>query len=178
MNEETEFILQCNPSNSFIEQVMFSKANLNASVLLNHPLLFCLAPESLEAGKRFFDEIRWTGRSENVTLEIMLGEHRNTFEFSGVQLRNHVIIIAHHSPKTSNQTSQITEKLVSEELENALEVTETTEVAEPLEEQREVTVWDLMEEMSRLNNELINTKRELVKKNLELERLQQQLKKG
>jgi len=179
MNQETEFILQCNPSNSFIEQVMYSKDSLDASVLLNHPLLFCLAPESLESGKHFFDSIRLADKAENYLLAIMLGEHKHYFSFSGVQLRNHVIIVAQQTPESAQpETTAVTDDLLSDEMEAALETPEAEVKEEPLEEQRDVTVWDLMEEMSRLNNELINTKRELIRKNMELERLKEQLKKG
>jgi hypothetical protein len=177
MEEETEFILQCNPANSFIEQILFSKNNLDTSFLLNLPLLFCLAPESLEAGKRFFDEIRWTGKAEGYLLAIILGEHKHFFSFAGVQLRSHIIIVAHTAETLSEETTQNTEALLNEEIQTALG-TSNAGLSVTEEEQREVTVWDLMEEMSRLNNELINTKRELVRKNVELERLKEQLKKG
>ena len=179
MQEETEFILQCNPSNSFIEQVMYSKASLDASVLLNHPLLFCLAPESLEKGKIFFDNIRLVGKAENYLLAIMLGEHKHFFSFAGVQLRNHIIIVAQHTTETMlPEASLATDELLAEEIDGAFQAPEDSVLDTPLDDQREVTVWDLMEEMSRLNNELINTKRELIRKNIELERLKDQLKKG
>ncbi|MFC5271690.1 hypothetical protein [Adhaeribacter terreus] len=174
MKAETEFILQCN-RNSFIEQVMYVREKLNAEALLNQPLLFCLTPEYLEAGRRFIEAIRWSGKAENFDLEILLNNKKYLFTFSGVMLRDHIIIVAQHTvPDKQSDDLPITE-MVAEEVENS--IAETTEITEP-EKQTEVTVWDLLEEMSRLNNELINTKRELVRKNMELERLQQQLKKG
>ncbi len=178
MKEETEFILQCNPGNSFIEQVMYARDTIDPSVLLNHPLLFCLAPESLEEGKQFFDSIRLVGKAENHLLAIMLGEHKHVFSFAGVQLRNHVIIVAQLTPDSASpETTVVTDDLLNVEVKEAFQEPQVSE-NQPLEEQREVTIWDLMEEMSRLNNELINTKRELIRKNVELERLKEELKKG
>jgi hypothetical protein len=176
MEGETEFILQCN-HNSFIEQVMYSKAALETSSLLNHPLLFCLTPDSLEAGKRFLEDIRWEGKAEDYDLEIQLNGEKCRFLFSGVQLRNHLIIVAQHTPVLPEETTEtITEELVAEELEHSFEAENNApEIAED-EENPEVTVWNLMEELSRLNNELINTKRELIRKNMELERLQKLFK--
>lgn len=178
MKGETEFILQCN-QNSFIEQVMYSKAALETSALLNQPLLFCMPPDSLEAGKRFLEEIRWTGKAEDHDLEILLKGELFRFLFSGVQLRHHIIIVAQLNPAISEETPEtITEELIAEELEHSREVADTVSEIPGKEEQSQVTVWDLMDEMSRLNNELINTKRELIRKNIELERLQKLLKKG
>lgn len=178
MEEETEFILQCNPTNSFIEQVIYWKGEFDPSVLQNKPLLFYLAPESLETGKHFFDTIRLLGKVEDITLYMLLGSAKHPFQFSGAKLGKHILIMAQHLPQAfASEVEKATEEMISEEVKTALDNPET----EPLENeevQREVTVWDLMEEMSRLNNELINTKRELIRKNLELERLKEQLKKG
>ncbi len=178
MKEATELILQCNP-NSFIEQVIYWKGEFDPSMLQNQPLLFCLAPESLEAGKQFFDSIRLAGKAENVALTLLLNGQQHAFIFSGAQLNSHIIIMAQHAPEQDlEEVAQVTEEIISEEVETSLNAPENApETSEDI-EQREVTVWDLLEEMSRLNNELINTKRELVRKNLELERLQKQLKKG
>ena len=179
MKEETELILQCNP-NSFIEQVIYWKGEFDPSALQNQPLLFYLAPESLEAGKQFFDSIRLVGKAEHVTLTLLLAGEKHPFQFSGAQLNNHIIIMAQHVvQEDSAEVTQATEEMISKEVEASLEVSETIQPDSESEvEQREVTVWDLMEEMSRLNNELINTKRELVRKNIELERLQKQVAKG
>lgn len=178
MKDDTELILQCNP-NSFIEQVIYWKGEFDPAVLKNQPLLFYLAPESLEAGKHFFDSIRLAGKAENVSLSLLLAGEKHPFQFSGAQLNHHIILMAQHAPEIiSEDVAKATEELISEEMEASMQM--PTEVLESEEEpeQREVTVWDLLEEMSRLNNELINTKRELVRKNIELERLQKQLPKG
>src|SRR5688572_22163910 len=160
MKGETEFILQCN-HNSFIEQVMYSKTALETSVLLNKPLLFCLAPDSLEAGKRFLEDIRWSGKAEGYDFEIQLNGENYRFLYSGFQLRNHIIIVAQLNPDLPEETTEnITEELVADELEHSFEAEKAVPETLEVQEQSEVTVWDLMEEMSRLNNELINTKRE------------------
>ena len=173
MTAETEFILQCNP-NSFIEQVMYSRNVFNAEALLNQPLLFCITPDYLEAGRRFMEAIRWNGKAENFELEIQLEQGKYLFSFSGVMLRNHIILVA-QLPEESTEEGELVSEITVDEEENSLVVTpENLETGT----QAEVNVWDLLEEMSRLNNELINTKRELIRKNMELERLQQQIKEG
>lgn len=178
MKEETELILQCN-SNSFIEQVIYWKGEFDPSVLQNQPLLFCLAPESLEAGKNFFDSIRLAGKAENVPLSLLLADEIHPFVFSGAKLNKHILVMAQHaSLEGTDKLSKATQNMIAEEVEASLEMPEVPLKTDQDLEQREVTVWDLLEEMSRLNNELINTKRELTRKNIELERLQQQLKKG
>lgn len=180
MKTDTELILQCNP-NSFIEQVIYWKGEFDPSSLQNQPLLFYLAPESLEAGKNFFDSIRLLGKAENVTLSLLLDGKQHPFQFSGAQLNHHIILMAQHVPAANSaEVTQITEEEIAAEVIQALETPESPQENSDEEdlEQREVTVWDLLEEMSRLNNELINTKRELIRKNLELERLKNQLKKG
>lgn len=178
MTVETELILQCNP-NSFIEQVIYWKGEFDPAALQNQPLLFCLAPQSLEAGKQFFDSIRLAGKAEDVSLTLLLNQEEHPFRFSGAKLNNHILIMAQHAPETAAETvAQVTEHMIADEVEASLQAPAApAQTSEEL-EQREVTVWDLLEEMSRLNNELINTKRELVRKNLELERLQKQVKKG
>ncbi|MBK0403827.1 hypothetical protein I5M27_12575 [Adhaeribacter sp. BT258] len=172
MKAGPEFILQCN-QNSFIEEVMYVREKLDVRSLVNQPLLFCISPEYLEAGRRFVEAIRWSGKAQYFDLEILLNDEKHLFTFSGVLLRDHIILVAQRALPKENPELPVTQ-LVAEEVENTLaEPAEMTQT----ENEAEVTVWELLEEMSRLNNELINTKRDLVRKSMELERLQEQLKK-
>jgi hypothetical protein len=173
MKAEIEFILQCN-RNCFIEQVMYARQMHKADSLLNQPLLFCLSPEYLEAGRRFVEMIRLAGKAENFELEIQLQDEKYIFTFSGVLLRDDIMIVA-QQPYAEAETNLPVPELVAEEVEETL--AGSSENLQP-EKPEDVNVWELLDEMSRLNNELINTKRELIQKNMELERLYQQLKKG
>src|SRR5687768_5802595 len=120
--KETELILQCN-ANSYIEQVIYWKGEFDPSVLQNQPLLFCLAPESLEAGKNFFDSIRLAGKAENVPLSLILAGEIHPFLFSGAKLNNHILVIAQHaSLETGEKVTKITQNMISEEVEASLEM--------------------------------------------------------
>ncbi len=135
------------------------------------PLTLLVDRGSLQKALNFLVQLRAQGAVFDWDLNVSVAGQVTTLHFAGVVTGEQLLIVG---AKTSNGVMQLYEEMmrIGNEQANALRMA-MKEYAELTHEQaeRDRTFYD---ELSRLNNELSNLQRELAKKNVVLERLNEQ----
>lgn len=162
MTAQTELIFRCD-QHGVIKQVISNSTSSDTAIFLNNSIVHCLAVGSIDQGLHFLHDVQRFGRADNRFLDILLDDEVSCFVFSGALLQDNIIMMG---------TSGIMPISTPETLEPARVAADYEQNLKLHEALLQTSNLELLEEMSRLNNELINAKRELIRKNMELERLQ------
>jgi hypothetical protein len=159
---QTELILRCDLHGK-IRQVVSNTTDFDTASFLNNSIMHCLAVGSIDQGLHLLHDVQHFGRADNRYLDFLLDGTDTCFLFSGALLQNTIILVGTtHSGLTELPEIPLPETTKAQQYDQNLKLHQALLETQNLE---------LLEEMSRLNNELINAKRELIRKNLELERL-------
>ena len=161
------FALLCSPE-GMIEQVI--RDDLGIKDMAPEGRLFI---DLMDSGSRiksmnFLFEIKSEEMAFDHSLNVWAGDHLMTLSFVGIRLKNKLLIIGANDQnqaveftkslqEINNEQANIIRRLMKEKMEGRSSKGKTQDVS-----------WD---DLSALNNELVNLQRELAKKNAELERL-------
>lgn len=126
-----------------------------------------LDKENRTKGDDFFSELKEKGRAFNWDLNILIGDSAVSYRFSGGGRKGSRIIAA------AETSAELTSLLEAHAVRGAGRTGELiADLKDTMERQhQDETGSTLYDEISRLNNELINIRRELTKSNVELERV-------
>lgn len=159
--------LLCDPQGLLLE-VLHDGLGLTEQVQAGRPFTQVIEPTGLGKALSFLAELRARGATFDWELNVPFAEAIATLYFTGVVTDDKLLIVA---ASTRSAVPQLCEDLlrINQEQGNALRQAfkERSDLARSQSEQSSVHY----DELSRLNNELVNLQRELAKRNVELERL-------
>jgi signal transduction histidine kinase len=160
-------VLLCD-AHALIKEVLHDGLGLTTSVQPGRPFTQVIEPGGLGKALSFLAELRAQGAAIDWELNVLLASKIATLYFAGVVTGEDLLIVA---ASGNNGLSQLCEDLmhINHRQANALRRV-FEERGDPARAQAERTSV-LYDDLSRLNNELINLQRELARRNAELERL-------
>ena len=147
-------------SEANIAEILNDPLGLTADVEIGAPFARLAVAGSLAKALSFLAEIRTNGVAFDWEFNVLLGGLLQTFHFTGGNVDGQVLVIGASNAATSIQFYEEMMRINNDQV-NALRQAYGGM-------QRDRTVYD---EISRLNNELVDTQRELAKKNAELVQL-------
>lgn len=124
-----------------------------------------LKSDSVEKGCRFIESINNNGVAYNWELQVENKNFTSLFNCSGAKTEEWIILIGSHDPGNLEQFMNGLMKMNNEHI-NKLRMF----MKKDQKDFSKKNEWSLYDDMSKLNNELANTQRELSKKTVELER--------
>lgn len=157
----TGMVLQCDAT-EIITQVLHAPAGMGTSSWLNKPFMQLVEPQAEEAALHFLEALKQIGHAEGWDLILLIGGKHYDFTFTGAWVDGRILLMGY-------QTAEVVKSLEFNlgKLQNGKQAASETEaLTNPADYE------ELFEELSRLNNELINTKRELIRQNVKLRKLQ------
>ena len=166
ITENTGLVLQCDEAGTIIS-VLF--ANLSTLPVTNWAgvSLFSLIDAASEETTLFLlESVKQFGHAEAWPINFKAGDEVLHFYCNAASFSNSIMLMIYESAGN----------IISLDRSSVNASPEIT--AEPVAEIPGQTESDLLEELSRLNNELINTKRELIRQNVTLKRLQNPWEEG
>ncbi|WP_026464862.1 hypothetical protein [Adhaeribacter aquaticus] len=166
MNNYTKtsgLVLRCSKE-AVILEVLYSEFAFDSKIIINKSFSALAQVNSLDQVLHFLEAVRQFGFAEGWHLNIQIEEQPHYITFSGVRMGNQFIIIGslYVEPQEdgSYKSSRLREVGKSAEISMVDNVPFTAEMDET----------ELLDELSRLNNELINNKRELIRQKIGKER--------
>ncbi|WP_158859227.1 sensor histidine kinase [Lunatibacter salilacus] len=168
-----KIILKCN-NQGIVTQIFLDTACLLENIKLPVSLHSLVSPISIKELGSFWLSIQEDAMEENTVLALRYNDKHTSYIFSGYLL-DETVLLCGSTELTSTEKALEEIMLINNEQTNQIRLTEK-KVVNILKdvEKREINEA-LLNDFSALNNELINNKRELVRKNQKIEILNKEL---
>ena len=152
-----------------VEQVLRDDAGITAEMEPGAPFHILTAGDSAQKALRFLEALRERGAVSNWELVVEFDEELKTFHFYGGTPGGKLLIVGSLAPGELEGQFQEMMRICSQQANHIRQqIKHQTEAERQQDQQGEV-----INELSRLNNELVSIQRELTKKNQELANLYQ-----
>lgn len=166
--ENTGLVLTCDISGRVLS-VEINNTGFENDRFVDRLLIDIFSNEDISKVLEFFVETKSVGASFSKQLSVISGEKTAKFFFSSVKIDNKIIILGtNHRANFDDMMSQMMS--INNDQTNMLRQLFKAQLA-PEDKKERVIETVLYEELSRVNNDLVNIQRELAKKNHELEAL-------
>lgn len=166
--ENTGLVLTCDISGRVLS-VEINNTGLENNRFIDRLLIEIFSNEDIAKVLEFFVETKSVGASFSKQLSIISGEKTAKFFFNSVKIDNKIIILGtNHRANFDDMMSQMMS--INNDQTNMLRQLFKAQMS-PEDKKERVIETVLYEELSRVNNDLVNIQRELAKKNHELEAL-------
>jgi len=174
MKNQVKSLIISSDFNGKIIDVLCNSLFDDAKKLAGRSFLSFIEPESRQKAMSFLNNINIEKRVFNIELNIELNCSIMPLRFSGIRYKNHILIIITNEHTFLNDLFEEI-ALVNNEQANMLRAL-SKEVAKFSGSENASILHSSFNQISQLNNELINTQRELAAKNKELAILNEQLR--
>jgi len=172
-NNDHKIILACNKY-GLVEQVFLDTATLLENVKLPVGLNSIVSPMSIRELGDFWMNIQKNSIEENTILTLNYNNEQMSYIFSGYALKNTVLLCG-NTVMTSTGKALEEIMLINNEQANHIRLTEK-KTARLLKKMGNMELNEaFLNDFSAINNELMNSKRELVQKNQKIELLNKEL---
>lgn len=168
-----KIILACN-KHRIVEQLFFDSASLLEEIKLPMSLDSIVAPGSIAHLGIFWLFIHEKTMQENTMLTLKYNERYLDYIFSGYLLKDTVLLCG-HSELTSTEKALEEIMLINNEQTNQIRLTEKKVETMLGEVKKRKMNEAFLNDFTSLNNDLINNKRELMRKNQKIELLNKEL---
>ncbi len=168
-----KIILGCNKQ-GIVEQLFFDSASLLDNIKLPVGLHSIVAPKSIAQLGNFWLLIQEKAMEENTMLTLKYNDRYLNYVFSGYLLKDTVLLCG-NSELTSTEQALEEIMLINNEQANQIRLTEKKVSTMGDEVKKREMNEAFLNDFSSLNNELINNKRELMRKNQKIELLNKEL---
>lgn len=148
-------------SQGIVLKVAHDQLDLNHSLILGQSLPVIVDRASFQKALSFLVELRVKGTAFDWELNVLVAGKVTPLHFAGVELDDHLLIMA---AKTNNGMQQLYEEMIR------INNDQIKALRRSFKTQAELDT-SFYDQISRLNNELVNLQRELSKKNAMLEQL-------
>jgi signal transduction histidine kinase len=159
--------LLCEP-NGLILETLHDGLGLVTEVQPGRPFTQIIETTGLSKALSFLAEVRAQGAAFDWPLNVHVADSIATFHFTGVVTDDNLLIVA---AQTSSGLPRLCEDLMRVNHEQAEALRRVLKEHSDLARTQSEPTTVLYDELSRLNNELVNMQRQLAKQNVELERL-------
>ncbi len=150
-----------------LEQILRDDAEVAANHKMGTPFHILVAEESTGKALRFLEALQIEGAVSNWELVVESQGQMKTFHFSGGSPKDQLLIVGSAAPgDLENQFQKMMRVCSVQANQIRQQVKQQTEA-----ERRQSQQGDMIDDLSRLNNDLVSIQRELAKKNQELENL-------
>lgn len=157
----------CNEQ-AVVQAILFSSISFDAGSVLDKPLITMAKPDNLDPMLHFLEALKQFGNAEGWHLQVQLGKELLYLTFSGLIFDRGFIIVGNSYPETATYSEGKHLKANQESINAQVSLEKNKPFTTEMDEH------ELLDELSRLNNELINSKRELVRQKIAMERLKNQ----
>lgn len=170
---DCKIILDCNKQ-GLVKQIFLDTGSLLENIKLPVSLHSLVSSNSIKDLGDFWISIQEKSMEENTVLSLSYHDKQTSFIFSGYLL-NETVLLCGSTQLTSTEKALEEIMLINNEQANQIRLTEK-KVGTMLKDAEKTEMNDLfLNDFSSLNNELINNKRELMRKNQKIEFLNQEL---
>lgn len=162
-------VLLCDAQGTILK-IIQDTLGLAQSAILERPLPLIVDRDTFQKSVSFLEETRFSGTAFDWTLNLTIAGEVTILHFAGLLIDDHLLIMA---AKTHSAMQHLYEELMrlDDEPFHMLRQARKTKDEFQIQTERDGEHYN---EISRLNNELINLHRELAQKNAKLEQLNQQ----
>ncbi len=129
----------------------------------------CFPIEDLHKALDFIVAVKNEGAVHSIDINVLKNEQLITLHFGGIMIEGNIVIVA--SQSRDNTETYFSEMMnMNNELINTLRLLykDKSSTSSPIDDNKSSLLYD---ELSRLNNQLVNMQREIAQKNAELEKL-------
>lgn len=173
IKNDHKIILSCNKQ-GIVEQLFLDSASLLHDIKLPVGLHSIVAPGSIAQLGNFWLSIQEKSMEEDIILTLKYNDRYHNYIFSGYLLKDTVLLCG-KTELTSTEKALEEIMLINNEQANQIRLSEK-KVNKMLEEVKKREINEaFLNDFSSLNNELINNKRELIRKNQKIELLNKEL---
>lgn len=173
IKNDHKIILSCNKQ-GIVEQLFLDSNSLLHDIKLPVGLHNIVAPESIVPLGNFWLSIQEKSMEEDIILTLKYNDRYHNYIFSGYLLKETVLLCG-KTELTSKEKALEEIMLINNEQANQIRLSEK-KVTKMLEEVKKREMNEaFLNDFSSLNNELINNKRELIRKNQKIELLNKEL---
>ena len=152
-----------------LEEILRDDAEVAVNLESGTPFHILVAEESTGKALRFLEALQIEGAVSNWELVVESHGQMKTFHFSGGSPKDQLLIVGSAAPgDLENQFQKMMQVCSVQANQIRQQVKQQTEA-----QRRQNQQGEMIDDLSRLNNELVSTQRELAKKNQELENLYQ-----
>lgn len=170
---ECKLILACN-KHGIVEQIFLDTGSLFENIKLPVGLHSLVSPISIKDLGNFWLSIQQNSTEENTQLTLSNNDRQITFLFSGYLLKETVLLCG-NTELTSTEKVLEEIMLINNEQANQIRITEKKIGNIQNDGEKKELNEAFLNDFSALNNELINNKRVLIRKNQKIELLNQEL---
>ena len=169
--DTVEIVMLCN-EHGIVEEILFPETQVSEYFNVGESILYHVDAESMSRALSFLMQLNTHKFAFNHEANFIKYQQVKTFYFSGFMKDKQFIVIATTHSDSVSELSQELMKINNEQANVFRKL-----LKESLQEQDHVVQKDIayFDEISQLNNELLNSQRELARKNQELYRLNAEL---
>ncbi|MEQ9309533.1 MAG: ATP-binding protein [Balneolaceae bacterium] len=174
LNRNKHKIILASDKYGTVEQIYLDTASLLENITLPVGLHSLLSPISIKQLGDFWISVQEKSIEENTILTLNYNNQQITYQFSGYLLKN-TILLCGNTELGSTQKALNEIMLINNEQANQIRLTEKKADSLLKEIEKKELNEDFLNDFSAINNELVNRKRELTKKNQKIELLNKEL---